>query len=204
MHKFILKSVFSIAAAFAIQANVHADWYVGADSSSAHILPYPGSLSSQDLNVDSLQNYKAEDIEPSVSLFGGFRTNPNFSLQVEYQDQISFGIDDMFSGSSLWIPESSTNEFESSGVFVSGISSYPINDSGVLYMKGGLFNWEVDSEYYELSETYLGQSRGTDVFFGLGASYDLNTRFGISAEWERYQMEESDVDFLSTKFKYKF
>ncbi len=204
MHKLILKLAISIAVALTIQSSVHADWYMGADSSTTGILPYPSSLSSQDIVVDELSSYKSHVAEPSVSLFGGYKTNRNFSLQVEYQDQLSFGIDDMFSGSALWVPETQEDDFESSGVFLSGISSYPINESGVLYMKGGLFNWEVDSDYYELSETYLGENRGTDIFFGLGASYDLNTRFGISAEWERYQMEESDVDFLSTKFKYKF
>ena len=75
---------------------------------------------------------------------------------------------------------------------------------GCCTMKGGLFNWDVDSNYYETSSSYLGQTNGTDIFFGLGANYDLNARFGVSAEWERYQMEASDIDYLSTKLKFKF
>ncbi len=71
-------------------------------------------------------------------------------------------------------------------------------------MKGGLFNWEVDANYYETNSNYLGQTRGTDIFYGLGANYELNARFAVSAEWERYQMEESDIDYLSTKLKFKF
>ena len=186
------------------QTNVHAEWYAGANASTNSILPYPSSLSEETLDVEPLNHYNIESNTSNVSLFGGYRTNQHFSLQLEYQDELSFGVDDMFSGSSLWVPESTNKSFDSNGLFLSGISSYPINDSGVLYMKGGLFSWEVDSEYYQTSEYYLGQNRGTDIFYGLGASYDLNTRFGISAEWERYQMEESDIDYLSTKFRFKF
>ncbi|MBT8112480.1 MAG: outer membrane beta-barrel protein, partial [Gammaproteobacteria bacterium] len=181
-------------------------WYVGADTSQQEVIPYPSSLSNNYFSTDDILSYKQNRNDPdnNVSLFGGYRTNQNFSLQLEYQDDLSFGIDDMFAGSSLWFPEASPQNFESSGLFLSGISSYPINDNGALYMKGGLFNWEVDSNYYETSSNFLGQTRGTDIFYGLGANYDLNARFGVSAEWERYQMEKSDIDYLSTKLKFKF
>lgn len=186
---------------------VHAEWYLGSNTVlQESVIPYPSSLSISDLIVDDILSYKAnaKAQENSVSLFGGYKTSQNFSLQLEYQEDVSFGIDDMFAGSSLWFPETGDQEFETNGLFLTGIHSYPINDSGVLYMKGGLFNWDVDSKYYEQSTNYLGQTSGTDLFFGLGANYDLNARFGISAEWERYQMEESDIDYLSTKFKFKF
>jgi len=187
-------------------SNVQADWYVGADAVQQDVIPYPSSLSNNDFSTDDILSYKQsrKNIENNVSLFGGYKTTQNFSLQLEYQDELSFGIDDMFAGSSLWFPEASTQNFETTGLFFSGISSYPINDNGVLYMKGGLFNWEVDSNYFETNSNHLGQTRGTDIFYGLGANYDLNARFGVSAEWERYQMEESDIDYLSTKLKFKF
>lgn len=202
MRKFIISIIFLYV--ILAQANVHAEWYVGANNSTDSILPYPSSLSEENLSVESLNRYNIESSNPAVSLFGGFRTNKHFSLQLEYQDELSFGVDNIFSGSSLWIPNTTNNKFDSNGLFLSGISSYPINDSGLLYMKGGLFSWEVDSEYYQSSEYYIGENRGTDLYYGLGASYDLNTRFGISAEWERYLMEESEIDYLSTKFRFKF
>ena len=195
----------SLFVMFAIAStSVHAEWYIGADTSNKEILPYPDSLSDSSLVTNSLYSYKSDPYDTSVSLFGGYRPTNYFSLQLEYQDELSFGIDDMFAGSSLWFPETISKNFESNALFLSGVSSYPISDSGVLYMKGGLFNWDIDPNYHEPSEKYLGSSSGTDIFYGLGANYDLNARFGISAEWERYQMEESDVDYLSTKLKFKF
>jgi OOP family OmpA-OmpF porin len=196
------------SSAFALLSisNVQAEWYAGSNASQQSVIPYPSSLANSDFYTSDILTYKeskkAQD--NSVSLFGGYKTAQNFSLQLEYQNDLSFGIDDMFAGSSLWFPETEAQNFESNGLFLSGISSYPINDNGALYMKGGLFNWEVDSNYDESSSSYLGQSRGTDLFYGLGANYDLNARFGVSAEWERYQMEKSDIDYLSTKLKFKF
>ena len=85
--------------------------------------------------TDDILTYKANTRAQSrnVSLFGGFRTTQNFSLQLEYQEDLSFGIDDMFAGSSLWFPETGAEDFESNGLFLTGIHSYPINDNGVLY-----------------------------------------------------------------------
>lgn len=203
-----LRKTLFAATAFTLLAlsNGQAEWYVGTNFSQQEVIPYPSSLSSNTFYTDNILSYKESNKAQinSASLFGGYRTSQNFSLQLEYQDELSFGIDDIFTGSSLWFPETSTQDIESNGLFLSGISSYPINDHGILYMKGGLFNWEVDSNYYETNSNYLGQTRGTDIFYGLGANYDLNARFGVSAEWERYQMEESDIDYLSTKLKFKF
>lgn len=202
-HKILITS--SAFALFSI-SNVQAEWYLGSDANQQSVIPYPSSLTNSDFYTSDILTYKEskKTQDNSVSLFGGYKTAQNFSLQLEYQDDLSFGIDDMFAGSSLWFPETGTQNFESNGLFLSGISSYPINDNGALYMKGGLFNWDVDSNYYESSSSYYGQTSGTDLFYGLGANYDLNARFGVSAEWERYQMDKSDIDYLSTKLKFKF
>jgi len=195
-----LKSIISSSAVILLACSAaSAEWYIGADIKHDQVIP-----SLESLTFDSDNNFRSEPIQNNASLFGGFRTKENFSLQLEYQDDLSFGLDDMFAGSSLWFPETSHDDFESNGLFLSGISSYPINDNGVLYMKGGLFNWEIDSKSFENNPNYLGQTSGTDIFYGLGANYDLNARFAVSAEWERYEMEKSDIDYLSTKLKFKF
>jgi len=206
MQDSIKKIVVTPVFAFLAFSSVQAEWYIGADAVPQQVIPYPSSLTESELSTNDILRYKEGEStrENSVSFLGGYRTTENFSLQLEYQDDLSFGIDDMFAGSSLWFPEASTQDFESNGLFLSGISSYPINDNGVLFMKGGLFNWEVDSNYYETSSNYLGHTRGTDIFYGFGANYDLNARFGVSAEWEHYQMEKSDIDYLSTRLKFKF
>ena len=181
---------------------VAAEWYIGAETIENNAIPYLNSL-----RENTSTKYRQED-DSGISLVGGFRTNKFFSVQVEYQDELAFGIDNMFAGSSLWFPETESANFDSNAVFLSGVSSYPITESASLYMKGGVFNWEIDSRFSDSnnnnSNDLLDRSRGTDVFFGLGANYNLNPRFGISAEWERYQMEEDDVDYLSTELKFKF
>jgi len=206
MRNNIIKITITTGIAILALSNAQAEWYVGADTAQQVVNPYPSSLSNNDFSSNDILSYKESrsTADNNISLFGGYRTTQNFAMQLEYQDDLSFGIDDMFAGSSLWFPEAGTQNIESNGLFLSGISSYPINDNGILYMKGGLFNWEVDSNYYETNSNYLGQTRGTDLFYGLGAIYDLNARFAVSAEWERYQMEESDIDYLSTKLKFKF
>ncbi|MEJ2116164.1 MAG: hypothetical protein P8X88_09035, partial [Gammaproteobacteria bacterium] len=154
MQKSIKKIIVSSGIVLLTLNIVHAEWYVGADTIQQEVIPYPSSLSESELSTNGILQYKENKnySNSSISLFGGYQTTDNFSLQLEYQDDLSFGIDDMFAGSSLWFPEVRTQDFESSGLFLSGISRFPINDSGILYMKGGLFNWEVDSNYYQSSK----------------------------------------------------
>lgn len=179
--------------------SANADWYMGGEVIDTNIIPELESLTDADHN-----NYTYQDDTSTSSFFGGYKQNEYFALQVEYQDEISLGLDSMFAGSSLWFPEAEVSDFDSNALFLSGISSYKINDNGALYLKGGLFNWEVDSNLFDIDADRTAATRGTDVFFGMGANYDLNARFEISAEWERYQLEEDDIDLLSTELKFKF
>lgn len=191
--KIILTSVVLL-----ISHSALAEWYVGAEAIESRAIPNLDSL------IDSTSLDLRQNEQSGISLIGGYRTNKFFSVQLEYQDEVAFGIDDVFAGSSLWFPETQSSDFESNALFLSGISSYPINESSSLYLKGGVFNWEVDSNLFDTNDEVLKESRGTDIFYGFGANYDLNARFEVSAEWERYQMEESDVDLLSTELKFKF
>lgn len=175
-----------------------AEWYIGAETIENRAIPTLDSLSGDSFSEKSYIEDKG------LSLTGGYRSSQYFSVQLEYQDEMSFGLDDMFTGSSLWFPETNVTNFESNALFLSGISSYPINDQGALYMKGGIYNWEVESDLFETGNSLLPTTQGTDIFYGLGANYDLNARFGVSAEWERYELDESEVDFLSTELKFKF
>lgn len=178
--------------------NAMAEWYVGTDVIEDRAIP-----NFYNLPENNLQN-RNDTAADGVALFGGYRPSQFFSVQVEYHDELAFGIDDIFAGSSLWFPDAEPSNFDSNALFLSGISSYDLNESTSFYMKGGVFNWEVDNRSLESSENYLGRNQGMDIFFGLGANYDLNTRFEVSAEWERYHMEESEVDYLSTELKFKF
>lgn len=194
-----LLKVCCLSLALALSNTAFAEWYVGGEILDTNIIPELESLTDENPNSFEYQN-----AEYSSSLFGGYRQNKYFTLQVEYQDEITLGLDSMFAGSSLWFPEAEVSDFDSNALFLSGISSYQINDHGALYLKGGLFNWEVDSNLFDINDKKVTPTHGTDIFFGLGANYDLNARFEISAEWERYQLEEADVDLLSTELKFKF
>ncbi len=185
--------------ALTLPFSANAEWYVGGEVIDTNIIPELESLTDEDPN-----SFIYQDSTSSSSLFGGYKQNKYFSVQVEYQDEISLGLDSMFAGSSLWFPEAEVSDFDSNALYLSGVSSYQINDNGALYFKGGLFNWEVDSNLFDIDTEKAAPTRGTDVFFGLGANYDLNARFEISAEWERFQMEEDDIDLLSTELKFKF
>ena len=195
----VLKVALLAVALLAVQSAM-AEWYVSIDTIDDRAIPYLDSLSensSLDIEIDR---------SGAISLVGGYHQNRFFSVELEYLDALAFESDGMLTGSSLRFPERYTRSFESNALFLSGTSRYFINDSTSLNMKGGVFNWEVDTQPYAVKNDTLGLRRtsGIDIFYGFSANYDLNARFEISAEWERYRMEESDIDYLSTELKFRF
>ena len=103
--------------------NIVAEWYVGTETIESYAIPYLDSLA---------KNSSAEGMDDgrdSFSLIGGYHTNEFFSVQLKYQDEILFGVENIFSGSSLWFPKAEPTNFKSNAVFLTGISSYSVNDN---------------------------------------------------------------------------
>ena len=156
-----------------------------------------------------LENYSIDTTipdfsNPGMKLYSGYKANDLFSIELEYKDQMEFGVGNLFHGHELWMTDKDSVDVNTRALFLSGQSTYNIDEGKYLYVRGGLYNWDIQSSNSKLaSESFLDR-RGTDLFYSIGSYFDVSETFGFSAEWERFEFENEDVDFISTEIHFNF
>ncbi|EAV46766.1 OmpA/MotB [Methylophilales bacterium HTCC2181] len=179
---------FIAALLFALTTQVYAEGvYVGIAGGKLNTeTSVTGLTGTASLNED-------ED-DTGYKLFAGYRASNNFGVELHYADlgeaSLSGNIGDTF------ISNGVTYGFTANGVkIVQETKSYgaaatyalPLNDSFSLLGKIGFHRWDIeDSQGFD--------EDGTEPFYGIGASYQVNENVAIQAEFERFQIDSIDVD----------
>jgi OOP family OmpA-OmpF porin len=117
------------------------------------------------------------DDDTAVKLLGGYQVNRNFAAEVGYSMLFDKG------GSEVTALE------------VVGVGLFPVANQLSIFGKLGLANVEVD--------TPGGSDDKTELTWGLGVQYDVSTRLGVRAGWQRYETDE-EVDLLSVGVVWRF
>ena len=175
---------------------VHAEWYLGADQIS--------NTNWYDLDDYSIDTTITDYSSPGIRLYSGYKASDLFSFELEYKDQMEFGVGNVFNGKELWLTDQSDVELESKTLFFSGISTFAIDETKRLYLRGGLYNWDLKANGQNFADNSISNKSGTDVFYSVGSYFDVTERIGFSAEWERYEFDKNDVDFISTELHFNF
>jgi len=175
---------------------VQAEWYLGADQ-----IPNKHWYNLEDYSIDTTITKYAD---PGLKLYSGYKANDLFSLEFEYKDQMEFGVGNVFTGKELWLTDQSDVELESKALFFSGISTFAIDQTKRLYLRGGLYNWDLKSNSQNLADNSISNKSGTDLFYSVGSYFDVTEKIGFSAEWERFEFDNDDVDFISTELHFNF
>ena len=97
------------------------------------------------------------------------------------------------------------------GIALSAIGRYPFGDRFAIFGKVGAYAWEADNSI-SVSGDVEGSSDpsvdGTDVLYGIGGELYfpnfVNGLFGARLEWERYALDQNDVDFISASVLFRF
>ncbi len=185
-------------------ASGQAEWYYG-----AHVGNTEQTFFQQDPQLQNIliaNPYDDAESANAYSFYGGFRPNNNFSLELGYSDLGRETLDSRPSGALLWKPGSFIADIETEGLFVSGTGSLPLGDTSSIYLRAGLFNLDMDTAANSFTSSEFGAITRPNLFYGLGADYEFNKSFGIHAEWERYNYNnsEEDVDLFSAGLKFNF
>ncbi len=180
---------------------VHAEWYLGADQISNN-----NWYDLDDYSIDtSITDYSDTNYSNSgIKFYSGYKASDLFSVEFAYKDQMEFGVGNVFTGKELWLTDQSDVELESKALFFSGISTFAIDETKRLYLRGGLYNWDLKSTGQNPASNSISNKSGTDVFYSVGSYFDVTERIGFSAEWERFEFDNDDVDFISTELHFNF
>ncbi|MEX0730211.1 MAG: outer membrane beta-barrel protein [Aquisalimonadaceae bacterium] len=132
------------------------------------------------------ENEQLEDDRKSWKVFGGFDLGRALAIELAY---IDFG--------RLNEEQASV---EATGWTIAGIIALPITENFSPYGKAGQLYWDAD---FTLGPTTISAD-GNDFFFGLGGRFSLNDWSDIRLEYERFTMDDTDVDMASINLQFRF
>ena len=195
-------NTFSVVVVFmlSLSSTVHAEWYWGAG-----VIQSESWWQLESLAVDApVPAGKFDDVDPGLKLYSGFKAGDSFSIEVEYKDQMEFGVGNIFDGEKLWLQDESRSDLATKAFLLSGQSRFNIDEGKYVYVRGGLYNWDIKTTDLKFTDDQYINRQGTDLFYSIGASFDFTSSLGIRAEWERFAVDDEDVDFVSTELRFSF
>ena len=89
---------------------------------------------------------------------------------------------------------------ESDGIQFAGVGIIPVNPQFDVFGKLGFFMWDVSAS----GPGGTADDDGTDLMFGVGAAWKFSPQLAARAEWERFDLDGDDVDFLSIGLQFNF
>ena len=144
-------------------------------------------------------------------LFGGYNLNKYLGFEIAYVD-----LNELETETTSSSPFVSTTNVaaEVDGFTFAGIGKYPVTETFNIFGKVGAFVWDVEGAAsvtiggttlaIPASLSSLLDNDGTDIMFGFGADFELMENVGIRAEWERYEVDNTDIDLVSIGVEYRF
>ena len=192
--------VLSVGILTAMMGNAQAEFYWGAG-----VIPSSDWIQLQSLTEEvPIPAGRFEDIDPGLKFYSGFKANESFSIELEYKDQMEFGVGNLFNGEELWLNDSASTELSTQALLLSGQSTFNLDEGKYIFVRGGLYNWDIKTTDLKFSDELFLDQQGTDVFYSIGANFDFTETLGIRAEWERFAVDDEDVDFVSTELRFNF
>jgi OOP family OmpA-OmpF porin len=137
------------------------------------------------------------DSDTAWRILGGYRVNPNVSVELGYQDlgkvrATGFGVNG----------EVTANVWE-----LVAVGTLPLRNRFSLYGKIGGYRGDTE---LRSNAGFSGSDTNTDLTFGIGARYDLSPQVALRAEYQTYQsvggdtVGTSDFDVISVGALFNF
>lgn len=89
---------------------------------------------------------------------------------------------------------------ELTGLSGAALINIPVLDFMAPYGKVGMISWDRERSFGSLSDN----DEGEDVFFGLGARFSLAPSADMRLEYERYEIDDMDLDMASINLQFRF
>ena len=186
---FLLPAAMLAISAPAVAQQSDAGWYVG------------GAYGMSSFSVDMAgapSTVTVDDSDSGFKIYGGFQFNKHLGAEVGYVDFGKVG----FGGSAFGFPV--TGDTGVTAFTVAGVGTLPLNESFALFGKIGLWSWSAKGNATAGAVSISSDDSGSDVFYGIGARYNMNKNWGLTLELENYDTDTDSVMLTSFGVRYKF
>jgi OmpA-OmpF porin, OOP family len=190
------------AASFTVNAEVNQPgFYLG------------GSVGYTSVDWDTLDDIEdlgasVDDNDIGYKLFAGYRINKFFAVEGFYADlgEATAETSGFVGGN----PAQASADINADTFGLAALAIYPINDNFEVFGKVGFNSWNADAKANVqipadgVNETESESDDGTDPMYGVGAAYIFNNNLSLRVEFERYELDDANVDMASAGIAYKF
>ena len=139
---------------------------------------------------------------PELKLYIGGQFSPYFSAEAGYIDFGEYG--------------GNLAKLEADGFTLAAKGSMPIGELFSVYLTGGILMWDATVDVPLVGSV---SSDGDEIFYGVGASFEVAPGLDIRLEYARFNVEfgteevgfigtsnsiDQDIDYLSAGAQYRF
>ena len=182
-----------------------------------------GSLGQAKADIDSISGVTIDDKDTSYSLGLGYKINDYIAIEGGYRSLGEATLSSTAAVSGTYLGKSFTASgtvgaaADATGFFLGGNFSLPVTNKFSAHLKAGLFNWDsditgsgsgtitYDGTVYAVATSLSTDEDGTDLYYGLGASYQFSDNVGVGAQWLRFNdVVETNVDVIEATISYSF
>jgi OOP family OmpA-OmpF porin len=156
----------------------HAELVVGASAGMAGV---------------DIEEVEFDESDFSWKAYGGFRFLKFLGLKAEYLD--------------LGAPEGDLGgigevSFDLTGWDVLAEGVLPLGEHFELFVTAGYVFWDFESSVSSVFDN--DEDGGEDFMYGAGAAFIFNELVGIRLEWQRFEAETANVDFVTAGIDFRF
>jgi hypothetical protein len=153
-------------------------------------------FTTMDSGLDGVPGVSVDDEDVFFSIGGGYNFNNMFAAEAGYIDLGEASVSNIFGDKAT---------ISADGFYFGPRLTIGVTEQLDAYARIGLLAWDAEvTSNFGLS----GQDDGTDVYFGIGAAWNLSPQFAVGADWTRYATEsdgeDMDVDAFGAKLKFNF
>lgn len=199
--------IIALTAALGIASAQAADtgFYIGGSFGKSKV----SDFSSSDLNTELASmgitaTSTTDDEDSGWKVFTGYRIMKYLAVEAAYANLGEVSADVVTTAP---VAGTANVQLENTAITLSALGILPLNDKFSLFARLGLNVWDTEvsaSGSGSGGGTYSDSEDGTGVVYGLGAAFHLTPNLNLRAEWERYDFDGSDLDFMSVGLGWSF
>jgi OOP family OmpA-OmpF porin len=176
--------------------------YLGGSFGSSTFNDFDGSDVDAELaSLGFTSSSSTDDSDTGWKLFAGYKFMPYLAVEGSYTD---LGKASASSVITAPVSGSANVEAEASTWAISALGIWPVAPRFELYGRLGFHFWDADVSGSGTAGSVSESDDGTDLLYGVGANFDITPQLGVRGEWERYELDDSDVDLWSIGLSWGF
>ena len=193
------------------------DWYLGGGIGGVYTDAEGSDYDADLLRLGFTASSSIDDTTFGWKLFAGYHLNKTWDIELGYAD-----LGDVESRTVVSAPPLPTaveqqqfvnaaatvHPYSVDAISLVGKGNWPVNNDFTVFGKLGIFYWQADILVQcvgcATGVASPDDESGTDWTGGLGVHYKYSDKIGLRFEYDRYNTDRNDMDFVSIGLQYEF